>query len=723
MIKTTHIVNICGAPGFGKSTLAIHVGYALHKENIDVRYIDTDENTLYGLPSEEDQVQSTETSLSVPNTDLSKLLSIEYTIASDSFIVQHLISWSQTITIPTVLILDNCDRQVYEPTRRGRFIVFLRKLIKLSNNKLSIIFTSEQHIFLEDDFEKFKIGELSEPASIKLLQLLAPNITVEDAKIVVDSVERCPLALKVLGRLIHFNGKLTHRLRSVLLDSPLVLLNKSHSDQKQRFWFIMRIALERVSTSEMSIQCGHFLSLFPGSFQYLAARSILPDPENCLDTYVDRSLIDEYSLGEQSRYKMHKLIKEFFRLNGNNIYLELFEEKFGQYFAAYVLQYADLYLHRKSELNLSREHEYNSEIHNIRHLLDIILSDNNPSLKSVQVLAFSVFTKKLTKNDLKHHFQSLLETIIEVCNFLGTDNCFDIYPHVAKELLQECKCNNLLQFLSRYNPCSNIIWCKVAEKVLDYRRINEKLTKNERNYLERLNSWHCLQNSLIYKCQKGYLALTILLILTLFVWYEYRNSAQSRWVYYLTLTTYIVCMCDSLMIPVLVLAEEKIVRAETIEVSLLLLNVYFLFTYTSHAELKYSIWCIIMCPLIILASQDHLDYNRQFLGRLILFNSFQLGYMSYLYCQTSEALLKLIKRCTFFSFCSILTTWIVIIQYGSIGSSAIIYPYVVSWLLNIIIIVLMERSKTIDNKDYVYLSFVIFMINLILPWNVFCICF
>ena len=38
-----NILNINGAPGFGKSTVAIHAGYRLFKDCISVRYIDIEE--------------------------------------------------------------------------------------------------------------------------------------------------------------------------------------------------------------------------------------------------------------------------------------------------------------------------------------------------------------------------------------------------------------------------------------------------------------------------------------------------------------------------------------------------------------------------------------------------------------------------------------------------------------------------------------------------------
>ena len=38
-IARAHVININDAPGFGKSTLAIHVGYELVKNEISVLYI------------------------------------------------------------------------------------------------------------------------------------------------------------------------------------------------------------------------------------------------------------------------------------------------------------------------------------------------------------------------------------------------------------------------------------------------------------------------------------------------------------------------------------------------------------------------------------------------------------------------------------------------------------------------------------------------------------
>ena len=49
-VARAHIVNINGAPGFGKSTLAIHVGYEVVKNGTSVRYINV-EDKMFSIVS------------------------------------------------------------------------------------------------------------------------------------------------------------------------------------------------------------------------------------------------------------------------------------------------------------------------------------------------------------------------------------------------------------------------------------------------------------------------------------------------------------------------------------------------------------------------------------------------------------------------------------------------------------------------------------------------
>ena len=55
-VARAHIVNINGAPGFGKSTLAIHVGYEIVKNGTSVRYINVEDK----LSSIVNQMQKSE---------------------------------------------------------------------------------------------------------------------------------------------------------------------------------------------------------------------------------------------------------------------------------------------------------------------------------------------------------------------------------------------------------------------------------------------------------------------------------------------------------------------------------------------------------------------------------------------------------------------------------------------------------------------------------------
>ena len=47
-----NIVGISGSPAFGKSTLAIHIGYEVVKNHITVGYINADEDDLFSEVSE-----------------------------------------------------------------------------------------------------------------------------------------------------------------------------------------------------------------------------------------------------------------------------------------------------------------------------------------------------------------------------------------------------------------------------------------------------------------------------------------------------------------------------------------------------------------------------------------------------------------------------------------------------------------------------------------------
>ena len=98
------------------------------------------------------------------------------------------------------------------------------------------------------------------------------------------------------------------------------------------------------------LNCGYIISLFPDSFSKEAGIEILSSKE-CLDMFERQSLLDEYFLGYQHRYRMHRLIREYLKEKLNTTDKTLFQEKFCGYYVQFLLKYT-----MKSELYDIEEH-------------------------------------------------------------------------------------------------------------------------------------------------------------------------------------------------------------------------------------------------------------------------------------------------------------------------------------------------------------------------------
>ncbi len=233
---------------------------------------------------------------------------------STDVVVKDLLIWSKKIQCPTVLILDDCDDLISHDMAREKLVQLLNQLLQNSKNQLHIIVTSRQQLYILDDFESSTIKELNKEASVKLLQLLAPNISSNHSEIVASLVEGCPLALKVVGMLLHKQkDTLSEILQEQLMKHPIKVLDKA-SLQKDRFGAIMDVVYEQLGYMK---QCGHFIWFFPGSFSHQIGSEIVRD--HCLHTFVEQSLLDNvnYYVGDSdshhhTRYKMHRLIREYF---------------------------------------------------------------------------------------------------------------------------------------------------------------------------------------------------------------------------------------------------------------------------------------------------------------------------------------------------------------------------------------------------------------------------
>ena len=240
LMNNAHIININGAPGFGKSMLAIHVGHDMAKRGTSVRYVDvvdkfsliqTFRSDMFTRDNDEHRHQTMGTSKDLAQTSTStinEIILLLFNKRSDvsKLVVEELLEWSRRIKSRTVLILDNCDELIYYDASRERLIHLIKTMIENSNNQLYVILTSHQQLFILDDFETLTIKELTIPASVELLSLLAPGISSTQLEHVASLVEGCPLALKVVGKLLHKEGdRLTQIFQNELMKHPIKVLD------------------------------------------------------------------------------------------------------------------------------------------------------------------------------------------------------------------------------------------------------------------------------------------------------------------------------------------------------------------------------------------------------------------------------------------------------------------------------------------------------------------
>ena len=559
--------------------------------------------------------------------------------------------------------------------------------------------------------------------SIRLIKLIAPKISVEDAEILVELVEGCPLALKVIGKLIHneYEDQVTDSLMENLRNSLISELDRPASIT-ERFGCIMSFVLQRMRVSEVSL-CGYYLSLFPGSFKHLAAIRVLPvsSPQECLLTFLSHSLLDKYVYHKVEHYKMHKLIQKYMVVTAEQdkldteALLQSFNERFLGYFSEYVLTYVQRLIHQ----NVSDEEKYyfSRDRHNIEYLVDILLNQTKLSNNNTRVLVALVYADMLKLDNLRMYFQHFMEQIIEVCNFLGTDECRHFYPNITSALLGECKCTYTEVLCMKSVPCNRPVWCSIMQSLNEHHRVFTNLNISHQEYLQRINWWYCSENHWIYTCILVHKLNTILCFVVIFIGlirFEfcglkgYLNKHVFICVYGVF---YTMCSLSSIFAPTLALAFEN-VSTDLVEVLFLMINVAYVQLFIVLNKFKHSfiLWNITVVPLVVL-----MCLNKQKLDdvlRLCLFNAFPYVFVIYNHSIEFKLWVRYVTLCSFaFS--------LAVVCMGDKGMFAIMSPYLVSDFLNTFALFLVKPLST----EYTQiLSCLILLVNIIFSWNIFPIC-
>ena len=394
-------VSIVGPPGFGKSSLAIHVGHAIIDKGAVVNYVNLDKVAIDDLPE--------------------KVLG-NAGITSKNGSVERLVTWARRVTSPVLLILDNCDFFLHY--RRDDLYAVLKR-VRESGSKIKFLLTTKHKINVVDEFEEYPLQEIDMEASCTLLNQVAKReITEKNCKSILKQTGNVPLALKVVGSILRTRERNISVVVGYLRKKLLRTLNPKDLDQKVNA--SISLSYTYLTTTQRTL--GRYLALFPGSFTIHDVCSIVVGmvDGNCNSIIADVEMLEQRSLLQsqgRGRYQFHNIIKEFFLIikKSNDV-----ERNSTRFLITFQFHYGVrlLSMSKKFEKNYaSALRELDQEKHNIQFLLHslphLCVLDSELLFKISETLEMAVqkgflmcrFTEEELVKPLKDACNCLYDTI------------------------------------------------------------------------------------------------------------------------------------------------------------------------------------------------------------------------------------------------------------------------------------------------------------------------
>ena len=224
--NSIRIININGPPAFGKSRLANQLGHELlhHSDVIpNIQYIDTAtfRKSFYLCSISTSQKQERNRY----SADTESLENSGQGVYDDNFCTW--IAWQKK---RTVLIFDNCDPILHSNDRK-LFVDMLQTFLSMNVQIFNVVVVSqEQLFFIEDGFYSIHLEALSPTDSQAMLMHYAQNLTTAQANELHTVVGGCPLALKVVAKLL-CKGKGLQWLLANLKRNVTLTLSKSTREE------------------------------------------------------------------------------------------------------------------------------------------------------------------------------------------------------------------------------------------------------------------------------------------------------------------------------------------------------------------------------------------------------------------------------------------------------------------------------------------------------------
>ena len=385
------IVSIIGSPGFGKSTLAIHVGHEVVKKGDVVHYVN-----LADFPDTDVKLVLAE-----------KILDSARIVAKD-VTFERALRWARERYYNNLLILDNCDDVLHH--QMGVFQDAVKTLVKQSE-RIKVIITSRKHV---PPFEWYKIDKLSNKAGYKLIESKVSSrvdLTEKDIQEIVERTGNVPLALQIVGSLLRLpNAPTPSTVIDELKADPITLLTPPDFPADEQMFTTINLSYKYLSKVLKDI--GRQVSVFPGSFELQTTIDICNDGQFshprvyavALSSLVRSSLL-EYNQ-RTGRYQYHQLIREYF------LYVQRSEhlEERNRLQLSFQFHYANRILMMSSRYN----EEYDkflaimdSELHNVQHILQVNKISSLP-MKEFLITAVALtrginvglLTSRFAKDDL-----------------------------------------------------------------------------------------------------------------------------------------------------------------------------------------------------------------------------------------------------------------------------------------------------------------------------------
>ena len=298
--EDTRLVNVCGPPGFGKTSVAIQVAHQLHEDmKIPVYFA-----SLRGMESKDELV--------------SKLLSMLTDakqgphVSSSHWLIQCL----QQQKNPLILILDNADDllEADDAKRKQQVLRFIEEILAQCKH-IKLVLTSRESLnflSLTLPIHIERITVLDKASSESLVQRLLPDVSEDDRSFIVTECGQVPLAIRLMCSMVKEDvsiGELQEELKS----SPLVevLDDESFSDDA-RLKTIINTSFRRLSPHERKAFVS--LAVFPGRFGIAEAKAVLDLKTELQTKKIIRSL-ERKSLihceDNFSYFSMHSLLRSY----------------------------------------------------------------------------------------------------------------------------------------------------------------------------------------------------------------------------------------------------------------------------------------------------------------------------------------------------------------------------------------------------------------------------